>query len=97
MALTARTFAEDEEERLYQIAREEGASSSGMVEKRLFERTGRSGHLREIGVAGFLNAIEGELDEIWVVLHIYDPVRLVLPAVFWVKHDWNILVIKTMS
>ncbi|KAF8496583.1 hypothetical protein JB92DRAFT_2817851 [Gautieria morchelliformis] len=76
MALTARTFAEDEEERVRERAREEGGGSLSpqiVMEKPMFERAGRTGHLREIGEAGFLNAIDGEEDGTWVVLHIYDP------------------------
>lgn len=77
MALTARTFAEDEEDRLLQKAREEGiVASEPPIEKRLFERAGRNGHLREIDEAGFLKAIDGEMAGTWVVLHIYDPVRV---------------------
>ncbi|KAF8580270.1 thioredoxin-like protein [Ramaria rubella] len=70
MALTARTYAEDEETRLREKAKEEGRDDVG---KRMFERTGRFGHLRELGEAGFLDAIEGEMDGTWIVLHIYDP------------------------
>ena len=80
MALTARTFAEDEEERLREQSKEEGVGASEKIEKRMFERTTRSGHLREVGEAGFLNAIDGEMDRTWVVLHLYDPVRPVLAA-----------------
>ena len=32
------------------------------------------GHLREIGIEQFLNAIEGETDDVAVVLHLYEPV-----------------------
>jgi hypothetical protein len=89
MALTARTFAEDEEERVRERAREEGAggrsSPQPRMEQRMFERTGRTGQLREIGEAGFLNAIDGEMDGTWVVLHLYDPVRRVSPPRFRAK------------
>ena len=86
MALTARTFAEDEEDRLRQKAREEGSSPSMKIEKLMFERTSRTGHLREIDEAGFLNAIDGESDATWVVLHIYDPVRR---ATFLLKYRYR--------
>lgn len=32
------------------------------------------GHLREIGIEQFLNAVEGETDDVAVVLHLYEPV-----------------------
>ncbi|KAJ7045730.1 thioredoxin-like protein [Mycena alexandri] len=36
-------------------------------------RKGRFGHLREVGVKGFLNAVEGEAKGTWVVVHLYEP------------------------
>ncbi|KAJ7747353.1 thioredoxin-like protein [Mycena metata] len=36
-------------------------------------RNGRFGHLREVGVKGFLNAVEGEAKGTWVVVHLYEP------------------------
>ena len=38
-------------------------------------RKGRFGHLREVGLKSFLPAVE-EDKEVWVVLHICDPVRI---------------------
>jgi hypothetical protein len=35
---------------------------------------GRFGHLREVGMKGFVPAVE-EDQNVWVVVHIYDPVR----------------------
>jgi hypothetical protein len=35
---------------------------------------GRFGHLREVGLEGFVSAVE-EDQNVWVVVHIYDPVR----------------------
>jgi hypothetical protein len=37
-------------------------------------RTGRFGHLREVGVSNFVGAIEDEAPGVWVVVHIYDRV-----------------------
>ncbi|KAJ7268784.1 thioredoxin-like protein [Mycena haematopus] len=34
---------------------------------------GRFGHLREVGVKGFLHAVEGEMKGTWVVVHLYEP------------------------
>ncbi|KAJ7217836.1 thioredoxin-like protein, partial [Mycena pura] len=36
-------------------------------------RQGRFGHLREVGIKGFLPAVEGEAKATWVVVHIYEP------------------------
>nr|GAT42653.1 predicted protein [Mycena chlorophos] len=36
-------------------------------------RQGRFGHLREVGVKGFLSAVEGETKGTWIVVHLYDP------------------------
>ncbi|KAF7361701.1 Phosducin domain-containing protein [Mycena venus] len=36
-------------------------------------RKGRFGHLREVGVKGFLQAVEGEQKGTWVVVHLYEP------------------------
>ena len=38
---------------------------------------GRFGHLREVGLEGFLKAVEQEERHVWVVLHLYHPVRFV--------------------
>ena len=37
--------------------------------------SGRFGHLREVGLDGFLKAVEAEERHVWVVLHLYHPVR----------------------
>lgn len=36
---------------------------------------GRFGHLREVGIKGFVDALEKETKGIWVIVHLYDPVR----------------------
>ncbi|KAF7321754.1 Phosducin domain-containing protein [Mycena kentingensis (nom. inval.)] len=36
-------------------------------------RQGRFGHLREVGVKGFLPAVEGETKGTWIVVHLYEP------------------------
>jgi len=38
---------------------------------------GRFGHLREVGLEGFLKAVEQEERHVWVVLHLYHPVRFI--------------------
>ncbi|EAU88654.2 hypothetical protein CC1G_01027 [Coprinopsis cinerea okayama7 len=37
------------------------------------KREGRFGHLREVGLRGFLDAVEKEDSMTWVVVHLYDP------------------------
>jgi hypothetical protein len=37
------------------------------------QRRGRFGHLREVGLKGFVPAVEEDRN-VWVVVHIYDPV-----------------------
>ncbi|KAF8511618.1 thioredoxin-like protein [Hysterangium stoloniferum] len=73
MALTARTYAEEEEERLHEKAIAEGLDKRDMTDKRMLERKGRFGHLREVSEGGFLDAIEGEATGTYIVLHIYHP------------------------
>jgi hypothetical protein len=40
---------------------------------------GRFGYLREVGVKQFLKAVEQEVRGVWVVVHLYDPVRSFYP------------------
>ena len=42
------------------------------------QKEGKFGHLREVNVNGFLAAVEREERGVWVVVHIYEPVRLFL-------------------
>jgi hypothetical protein len=37
------------------------------------QQRGRFGHLREVGLKGFVPAVEEDRN-VWVVVHIYDPV-----------------------
>jgi hypothetical protein len=41
-------------------------------------KTGRFGHLREVGRAGFVSAVEREDRGVWVVVHLYESVSAVL-------------------
>lgn len=38
-------------------------------------KEGRFGHLREVGRGGFVAAVEREERGVWVVIHLYEPVR----------------------
>jgi len=76
-SLTGKTYleekaleeAEDEEleEMRFARVRDKGRTSHG--------GGGRFGHLREVGLEGFLKAVEAEERHVWVVLHLYHPVR----------------------
>ncbi|KAF8671464.1 phosducin [Rhizoctonia solani] len=76
-ALTARTFKEDEVAK--KLEEDEQDAKERYRRRRwreLKERaTGGSagfGHLREIGVHGFVDAVENERPQTWVVVHIYE-------------------------
>lgn len=48
------------------------------------KREGKFGHLREVGVKGFLAAVEKEERGVWVVVHLYDSVsRFMGPSSFF--------------
>ena len=57
---------EELEEIRFARVRENGRTSHG--------GGGRFGHLREVGLDGFLKAVEAEERHVWVVLHLYHPV-----------------------
>jgi hypothetical protein len=53
-------------------------------------KPGRFGHLREVGRAGFVAAVEREEGSVYVVVHLYDPVS---PLLYWVvRVDLGLLV-----
>jgi len=56
---------EELEELRFARVRDKGRTSNG--------GGGRFGHLREVGLEGFLKAVEQEERHVWVVLHLYDP------------------------
>ncbi|KAF8891271.1 thioredoxin-like protein, partial [Infundibulicybe gibba] len=77
-SLTGRSFLEEEREKpagervdpLVQQERERDRHKTDMFGR---SRAGRFGHLREVGVAGFVAAVEKEDHGVWVILHLYDP------------------------
>ncbi|KAK7689606.1 hypothetical protein QCA50_007398 [Cerrena zonata] len=68
-SLGGKTWGEEERERLTRKAFEEGRPEP-MDQT---ARRGRFGHLREVGMRGYVQAVESEERNIWVVVHIYDP------------------------
>ena len=69
-SLGGKTWAEEEKERLAELARQEARSGAGTFKA---AGKGRFGHLREVGVRSYVQAVE-EDRSVWVVVHIYDSV-----------------------
>ena len=83
-SLGGKTFLEDERERAAKGEKVDGlvmseldkeGSKRNVVGRR---RGGKFGHLREVGLKGFLGAVENEDKSVWVVVHLYDPVNCVI-------------------
>ncbi|KAI0702257.1 hypothetical protein BC835DRAFT_1321199 [Cytidiella melzeri] len=67
-SLGGKTWAEEEREKqLAEDVREGGSLKRAPLSK------GRFGHLREVGERGYVEAVESEARNVWVVVHIYDP------------------------
>jgi hypothetical protein len=71
-SLGGKTFLEEEEESEKQLRASE--RRNGRMDM-FGNRRGKFGYLREVGVEGFVGAIEQEERDVWVVIHIYDSVR----------------------
>ena len=71
-SLGGKTWAEEEKARLQEQALQE--ARAGGSRARLAGK-GKFGHLREVGVRSFVQAVEQDRN-VWVVLHIYDSVRI---------------------
>ncbi|KAG9099373.1 hypothetical protein FRC06_005343 [Ceratobasidium sp. 370] len=78
-AITARTYKEDEEAARKEAEKEEKGAKERYRRRRWRELKERAtggnagfGHLREIGVHGFIEAVENEQPQTWVVVHIYE-------------------------
>jgi hypothetical protein len=54
-------------------------------------RTGKFGHLREVGVSNFVSAIEDESPNVWVVVHIYDQVSIRVESTWNLKSNLNLV------
>ncbi|KAM5544338.1 hypothetical protein V8D89_001998 [Ganoderma adspersum] len=68
-SLGGKTWGEEERERRATEARAEGTGQQGTSKG---ARSGRYGHLREVGVRSYVQAVEEDRN-VWVVVHIYDP------------------------
>ena len=71
-SLGGKTWAEEEKERLDAQARGEGQPGGKAAH-------GRFGHLREVGVRSYVQAVEEDRN-VWVVVHIYDSVSVVVSS-----------------
>lgn len=84
-SLGGKTFLEEEREREIHRLMMEGSSGKVQNDEKedIFGRTkgSRFGHLREVGVQGFVSAVEQEERGVWVVVHLYEPVSF-LPCNF---------------
>ncbi|CAA7271456.1 unnamed protein product [Cyclocybe aegerita] len=76
--LGGKTFLEEEREKALR-----GEKPDPLVEKEVekaeerrdmfgHKREGRFGHLREVGLKGFVSSVENEQRGVWVVVHLYD-------------------------
>ena len=70
-SLGGKTWAEEERQRQVELARQEALAGVGPYKP---SARGRFGHLREVGVRSYVQAVEEDRD-VWVVVHIYDSVR----------------------
>jgi hypothetical protein len=77
-SLGGKTFLEEERERMLAKEDEEDTSSKQDWEQQrdVFgnRKVARFGHLREVGVDGFVNAVEMEQKGVWVIVHLFDAV-----------------------
>lgn len=87
-SLGGKTFLEEEDEKEWERAMLEGVREDLEGERRnVFghRKESKFGHLREVGVEGFVSSVEQEERGVWVVVHIYDPVRSCLCC--WSRAD----------
>jgi hypothetical protein len=77
--LGGKTFLEEEREKRALEGWEEGDEDelAQRIRRDVLGRPkeGPFGHLREVGRAGFVTAVEGEERGVWVAIHLYEPVR----------------------
>ena len=80
-SLGGKTFLEDERERAAKGEKKVDVLVMKELEKEESKRNvsgrkrgGKFGHLREVGLKGFLGAVENEDKSVWVIVHLYDSV-----------------------
>ena len=82
-SLGGKTFLEEERERAAKGEKVDGLVMSELENNSSIlghKRGGKFGHLREVGLKGFLGAVEND-KSVWVVVHLYDPVNAIsVPA-----------------
>ncbi|KII86196.1 hypothetical protein PLICRDRAFT_55935 [Plicaturopsis crispa FD-325 SS-3] len=72
-SLGGKTFLEEEREKNIEKALREGGAPRIREDVFGHKMRGKFGHLREVGVKGFVSAVEEEERGVWVVVHLYDP------------------------
>lgn len=76
---------DEEEDELARVRRKRLAELQGSGERRAAATAGNArsfGHLSEVGVEGFVTAVEDEDPETAVVVHLYEPVSPIPPPFF---------------
>lgn len=104
-SLGGKTFLEEEREREIERRLREGPSrrdieaNEDKTDVLGRAKEGRFGHLREVGPEGFIGAVEKEQRGIWVVLHLYEPVRITSKVLFkyWGIILWHPVLVFTVS
>ncbi|KIM75830.1 hypothetical protein PILCRDRAFT_826866 [Piloderma croceum F 1598] len=74
-SLGGKSFLEEEREREIEKRMMEGPGGKDEDKTDMFGRKkeGRFGHLREVGLQGFVDSVEQEEKGVWVVVHLYEP------------------------
>jgi len=87
-SLGGKTFLEEEREREIEKRIMEGPRGNDQDKTDMFGRKkdGRFGHLREVGLQGFVDAVEQEEKGVWVIVHLYEPVSGVFYLTIFLCH-----------
>ena len=94
-SLGGKTFLEEERERQIEEALREGRPLGGNTQEDVVPGKGkmRFGHLREVGLKNFVSSVEKEARDVFVVVHLYDPVS----RVYALSFSWLITPSSTVS
>jgi hypothetical protein len=80
-SLGGKTFLEEEREKMGEDVNIDNTRRDVFGNK----KEGRFGHLREVGVNGFVGAVEQEERDVWVIVHIFDSVSRFKDQKFRIK------------
>jgi hypothetical protein len=95
MNLGGMTFMEEQafdDERQREKEEEEGkvSKSDDWRGTKVELKTGRFGHLREVGMSNFVSAIEDEEPGVWVIVHLYDQASTYSVCWTWFFFKFNL-------